>query len=66
LIVNNKATMRTIKVGNSDKGNTAVQGLNPGDVVANSSFEKLQNGSQITVSKLKLPSTSDSAESDVP
>jgi membrane fusion protein, multidrug efflux system len=66
LIVNNKATMRTIKVGNSDKGNTAVQGLNPGDVVANSSFEKLQNGSQITVSKLKLPSSSDSPESDVP
>jgi multidrug efflux system membrane fusion protein len=58
--------MRTVKVGNSDKGNTAVQGLQPGDVVANSSFEKLQNGSQITVSKVKLPSSSDSAESDVP
>ncbi len=27
-------------------------------MVANSSFEKLQNGSQITVSKIKLPSTS--------
>jgi multidrug efflux system membrane fusion protein len=66
LIVNNKATMRTVKVGNSDKGNTAVQGLNPGDVVANSSFEKLQNGSQITVSKVKLPSATDSPESDVP
>ena len=25
---------------------TAVEGINPGDVVANSSFEKLQNGSQ--------------------
>jgi multidrug efflux system membrane fusion protein len=66
LITNNKAAMRTVKVGNSDKGNTAVQGLQPGDVVANSSFEKLQNGSQITVSKVKLPSSSDSAESDVP
>jgi multidrug efflux system membrane fusion protein len=66
LIVNNKATMRTVKSGISDKGNTAVQGLQPGDVVANSSFEKLQNGSQITVSKVKLPSSSDSAESDVP
>jgi multidrug efflux system membrane fusion protein len=57
-----KVAMRTVKVGGSDKGNTAVQGLQPGDVVANSSFEKLQNGSQIAVSKVKLPS--DSAESD--
>jgi len=60
------AAMHTVKVGNSDKGNTAVQGLAPGDVVANSSFEKLQNGSQISVSKAKLPSTSDGPESDVP
>lgn len=60
------ATMRTIKVGISDKGSTAVQGIEPGNVVANSSFEKLQNGSEITASKVKLPSTSDAAESDVP
>jgi multidrug efflux system membrane fusion protein len=66
LITDGKAAMRTVKVGNSDKGNTAVQGLQSGDVVANSSFEKLQNGSQITVSKVKLPSTSDGPESDVP
>jgi multidrug efflux system membrane fusion protein len=58
--------MRNLKSGNSDKGNTAVQGLQPGDVVANSSFEKLQNGSQVTYSKVRLPSSSDSAESDVP
>jgi membrane fusion protein, multidrug efflux system len=60
------AAMRTVKVGNSDQGNSAVQGLNPGDVVANSSFDKLQNGSQITFSKVKLPSTSEGPESDVP
>jgi multidrug efflux system membrane fusion protein len=48
--------MRSIKTGNSDKGDTAVQGINPGEVVANSSFEKLQNGSQISLSKIKLPS----------
>ena len=66
LISDNKATMRTVKVGISDKGDTAVQGIQPGDVVANSSFEKLQNGSQISVSKVKLPSTSDAAESDAP
>ena len=58
VIEDNKAAMRTVKVGNSDKGESAVQGIKSGDVVANSSFEKLQNGSQITVSKIKLPSTS--------
>jgi multidrug efflux system membrane fusion protein len=58
VIQDNKATVRTVKVGNSDKGETAVQGINPGDIVADSSFEKLQNGSQTTISKIKLPSTS--------
>ena len=66
LIANNKAKMQTVKAGISDNGNTAVQGIQAGDVVANSSFEKLQNGSQISVSKVKLPSASDAAESDVP
>jgi len=66
LIANDKATMQTVKAGISDNGNTAVQGIKAGDLVANSSFEKLQNGSQISVSKVKLPSSSDAAESDVP
>jgi multidrug efflux system membrane fusion protein len=57
LIQNGKATMHSVKSGNSDKGLTAVQGLNPGDVVADSSFEKLQNGSEVTLSKIKLPTT---------
>ncbi len=59
VIEDNKASMRTVKIGNSDKGETAIlQGIKPGDVVANSSFEKLQNNSQVTLSKVKLPSTS--------
>ena len=66
LIVDGKAKMQTVKSGQTDHGATAVQGINPGDVVANSSFEKLQNGSSITISKVKLPSTSDSPENDVP
>src|SRR5579859_7793416 len=64
VIEDNKASMRTVKIGNSDKGETAIlQGIKPGDVVANSSFEKLQNNSQVTISKIKLPSTSDTTES---
>jgi multidrug efflux system membrane fusion protein len=61
-----KAVMTKVKVGTSDKGNTAVQGIQSGNIVANSSFEKLQDGSPISISKVKLPSTSDAAESDVP
>ncbi len=55
LIQNGEAQIRNIKTGVVDAGQTAVQGINPGDVVANSSFEKLQNGSKIVVSKTPLP-----------
>jgi multidrug efflux system membrane fusion protein len=66
LIQNNKAVQRTVKSGASDHGDTAVEGINEGDVVANSSFEKLQNGSPITLSKVKLPSASDGPTSTAP
>lgn len=66
VIQNNKAVQRTVKSGMSDKGETAVQGINDGDVVANSSFEKLQNGSPITISQMKLPSASDGVTSTAP
>ncbi len=66
LIQNGKAVMRTVKSGNSDNGDTAVEGLNPGDVVADSSFEKLQNGSQVTQSKAKLPASFGTAETTAP
>jgi multidrug efflux system membrane fusion protein len=58
VIQNSEAKMTTVKPGASDSGMTAVEGIRPGDVVANSSFEKLQNGSKVTVSTLQLPSTS--------
>jgi len=51
VIQNDTAQIRNIKTGVADGGNTAVEGINPGDVVANSSFEKLQNNSKIVVSK---------------
>lgn len=66
LIQNNKAVQRTVKSGASDHGETAVQGIQPGDVVADSSFEKLQNGAQITPSKVRLPSATDGAMSTAP
>ena len=66
VVANNKAEQRTVKAGISDNGETAVEGVKPGEVLANSSFEKLQNGSQTTLSKLKLPSSSDAPTSTAP
>jgi len=61
VIQDNKAVMKTVKTGISDAGLTVVQGINAGDVVADSSFEKLQDGSKIVVSKTRiLPSNNES------
>jgi len=64
VIQNGVAKMTTVKTGITDNNMTAVTGIKAGDVVANSSFEKLQNGSKITISQQKLPSTS--SEQDMP
>jgi multidrug efflux system membrane fusion protein len=45
------ASVRNIKTGVSDGGQTAVEGINPGEVVATSSFDKLQAGSKVVLSK---------------
>jgi multidrug efflux system membrane fusion protein len=50
VIQNNIAHMRSIKPGVTDGGMTQVDGINPGDVVANSSFDKLQENTAIAVS----------------
>ena len=43
VIQDNVAHMRSVKPGVTDSGVTQVEGINPGDVVANSSFDKLQD-----------------------
>jgi multidrug efflux system membrane fusion protein len=64
VIQNDTAQIRNIKPGVADADMTAVTGINPGDVVANSSFDKLQNNSKIVVSKQPLPAAS--SESQAP
>ena len=49
VIQDNVAHLRNIKAGVSDIGFTQVEGVNPGDVLADSSFDKLQDNSKITV-----------------
>jgi membrane fusion protein, multidrug efflux system len=62
-----KVLMRSVKSGHSESGNTIVtEGLQAGEVIADSSFEKLIDGAPITISKIKLPSTSDTSVSAAP
>src|SRR5579883_489804 len=56
LIQNGEAKITNVKVGVTNAGIVAVQGIHPGDVLADSSFEKLQNGSKVTISKVQMPS----------
>jgi membrane fusion protein, multidrug efflux system len=58
----------TVKTGVTDKGMTAVTGIQPGQKVANSSFDKLVNGSTVYLSNQNLPETQTSitGESSTP
>jgi multidrug efflux system membrane fusion protein len=49
VLQDNTAHMRTIKPGVTDGGTTQVTGVSPGDVLANSSFDKLQDNSKVVV-----------------
>jgi multidrug efflux system membrane fusion protein len=55
VIANGLASVRNIKPGVADAGMTAVEGIDPGEVVATSSFDKLQSGGHVIVSKQALP-----------
>ncbi len=65
VIQNNTAHIQNIKPGTEDNGVTAVQGVNPSDVLANSSFERLQDKAQVKVSNTPLPG-SGNAENNAP
>jgi multidrug efflux system membrane fusion protein len=49
VIQNNTVHMRPVKPGVTDGGMTQVDNVNPGDVLANSSFDKLQDNVAVTV-----------------
>ena len=63
VIQNGQASLRDIKTGVSEGGKTVVEGINAGEVVADSSFEKLQNGSKVTISEkpLQIPTSEGNA-----
>jgi membrane fusion protein, multidrug efflux system len=55
VIRENAARLQTIKTGVADSGMTAVEGVNPGDIVATSNFNKLQNDSKVVLSNQPVP-----------
>ncbi|HWW97572.1 MAG TPA: efflux RND transporter periplasmic adaptor subunit [Edaphobacter sp.] len=55
VIQDNTAHQRSVKPGVTEGNNTEVTGINPGDVVADSSFDKLQDKAKIVVSKQPIP-----------
>jgi multidrug efflux system membrane fusion protein len=51
VIQDGTAQMRTVKPGATEGGMTAVEGVQPGEVVINSSFEKLQPNLKVNIAK---------------
>jgi multidrug efflux system membrane fusion protein len=58
VIQDGKAQTRNVTTGTTDNNLTQVTGINPGEVVADSSFEKLQNGSKVNVVQQQGPGQS--------
>ena len=55
VIGNKVASVRNITTGVANGGMTAVEGINPGEVVATSSFDKLQAGSPVAAAQQAPP-----------
>ena len=66
VIQNNTAHVRSVKPGASDENTIQVEGINPGDVVANSSFEKLQDKSPVVISKKPVAASTSTTGSEAP
>jgi membrane fusion protein, multidrug efflux system len=59
VLQDNVAHLRSIKTGVTDGGTTEVTGISPGDTVANSSFDKLQDNAKVEIAgKPTAPSNS--------
>lgn len=65
VLADKKAKKRDVQTGTTNEGVTAVTGIKPGDMVATSSFQKLMDGSPVSIVKAP-PSASTSRESNVP
>lgn len=66
VLQDNTAHMRSIKTGVTDGGTTEVTGIDPGDVVANSSFEKLQDNAKVVIVSSGSPASGTPTGSTAP
>jgi len=66
IIQNGTAQIRNVTPGVIEGGRTAVEGINPGDVVANSSFEKLQANAKVVIAKQQTPPAGTNSGSAAP
>lgn len=55
IIENNAAHQQTVKTLVTDGNTTAVDGIKPGDVLANTSFDKLQDKAKVAIANKQLP-----------
>jgi multidrug efflux system membrane fusion protein len=55
VLQDNVAHIRPVKPGVTEAGITQVDGINPGDAVATSSFDKLQDNAKVVASKTPVP-----------
>ena len=55
VIQNNVAHLKNVKAGVTDGDTTQVTGIDPGDVLANSSFDKLEEGAKVAISNKPVP-----------
>jgi membrane fusion protein, multidrug efflux system len=62
VIQNGIAHERKITPGVTDAGTTSVQGINPGDVLADSSFDKLEDNSKVVLSNKPVPVSASGSE----
>ena len=58
VLKDNKAHVKNVKVGVTEGETAQVQGVNPGDVLATSSFDKLTDGATISISTRPTPPVS--------
>jgi multidrug efflux system membrane fusion protein len=66
VIQNNLVHVRNVKPGVTDGGLTQLEGINPGDIVANSNFDKLQENTAVNPLSPKAPATPVPAGTNAP
>jgi multidrug efflux system membrane fusion protein len=66
VVANGTAKTQDVKPGTANEGMTAVTGIQPGTVVATSSFQRLVNGSKATIVKAAPGTSGTTGESSAP